>query len=166
MERSRNLGRDAVLYMLIMLLLAVILQLLAPRPVCRHLRLLGIAAYVRPSFSQNRTLDYVRAAPSRQSNRSSCGGYPAEQHHTRRSLVPFEMAGAIVPDQPRFPEPGHALGTPSLGSCSARGRTTSTHGGSPCRPSPCSRDAASAHPDRPTVPTRLDPRKVLEGDAE
>jgi len=49
--------------------------------------------------------------------------HSAEQHHTRRH------PGAVrdgrrdrCPDQPRFPELGHALGTPSLGELLSQGK--------------------------------------------
>ncbi len=171
MERFKEIwGSMPVLYMLIIFaslfspsfwLLVVLISIFG---------WLGIAAYVRAEFLKNRTLDYVRAARALgQSNWNIMWRHILPNSLTPVvTLVPFEMAAAIgALTSLDFLNLGVPPGTPSLGELLHQGKenlyawwiSLSTFGvlvltlllliliGDALR------DA-------------LDPRKVLEGDAE
>jgi microcin C transport system permease protein len=86
---------------------------------------LGIAAYVRAEFLKNRTLDYVRAARALgQSNRMIMWRHILPNSITPVvTLVPFEMAGAIgALTSLDFLNLGVPPGTPSLGELLNQGK--------------------------------------------
>jgi microcin C transport system permease protein len=86
---------------------------------------LGIAAYVRAEFLKNRTLDYVRAARALgQSNRMIMWRHILPNSITPVvTLVPFEMAAAIgALTSLDFLNLGVPPGTPSLGELLSQGK--------------------------------------------
>jgi microcin C transport system permease protein len=86
---------------------------------------LGIAAYVRAEFLKNRTLDYVRAARALgQSNRRIMWRHILPNSITPVvTLVPFEMAAAIgALTSLDFLNLGVPPGTPSLGELLSQGK--------------------------------------------
>jgi len=126
MERAKEIwGALPVLYMLIIFsslfapsfwLLVVLIAIFG---------WLGIAAYVRAEFLKNRTLDYVRAARALgQSNRIIMWRHILPNSITPVvTLVPFEMAGAIgALTSLDFLNLGMPLGTPSLGELLSQGK--------------------------------------------
>ena len=126
MERFNEIwGAMPVLYMLIILsslftpsfwLLVLLLSLFG---------WLGIAAYVRAEFLKNRTLDYVRAARALgQSNRKIMMRHILPNSLTPVvTLIPFELASAIgALTALDFLGLGVPSGTPSLGELLSQGK--------------------------------------------
>src|SRR6267143_1412713 len=156
--RQGNLGRDAGAVHADHLLLALFAQLLAPRPADRDLRLARHRGVRTRRVSQEPHARLRARCPRSRPEQPDhhVAAYPAEQHHTSRH------SGAVrdgrrdrCPDQPRFPELGHASGHAEPGRAAQPGE------GQPLRMVDlhvdlrrARRDAASAHPDRRLVARR------------
>ncbi len=131
---------------------------------------LGIAAYVRAEFLKNRTLDYVRAARALgQSNFRIMVRHILPNSLTPVvTLVPFEMAGAVgALTSLDFLGLGMPPGTPSLGELLSQGKNNLD-----CWWISLSTFAVLVITllllilIGDALRDALDPRKVLEGDAE
>jgi microcin C transport system permease protein len=100
---------------------------------------MGLSDYVRAEFLRNRSLEYVKAARAL----GLSTGQIIWRHVLPNSMtpvitfLPFRMSGAILAlTSLDFLGLGVPASVPSRwASCSSRARTTSTPGGSSCRPS-------------------------------